>query len=50
MLRNLMIGLPVMLLCLALQTAFSFGVSHSTCGNPARCRPPADCSRRSARC
>jgi hypothetical protein len=48
MLMNLMIGLPIMLLCLALQAAVTFlerPVLYAA--KPARCHPVADCSRKS---
>ena len=50
MLRNLLIGLPIMLLCLALQAAVTFWSVRFYMRQSGRMLPVADCSRTSARC
>ena len=50
MLRNLMIGLPVMLLCLALQAGFSFWSVRFYMRQSGRMPPSGGLSRRSGRC
>ena len=44
MLRNLVIGLPIMLLCLALQAAFTFWSVRYYMRQSGRMPPVADCS------
>ncbi len=50
MLRNLMIGLPIMLLCLAIQAAVSFWSVRFYVRRVESWRLVADCSRNSPRC
>ena len=49
MLMNLVIGLPIMLLCLALQAAFTFWCVQFYMRQSGRSHSVADCSRNSAR-
>ena len=49
MLRNLVVGLPTMLLCLALQAVFTFWSVRFYMRQSGRMPPVTDCSRTSAR-